>query len=103
MDYQLLEEEGEDGTIRLNLLINPDVGELDEAQVIEAVMGELREGRPAYRVTAELWGQAGTISVERRRPIATWRGKVLPLHFTSQRLAEEEDVQRRDGPSARGA
>ena len=103
MDYQLLEEQGEDGTIGLSLLISPDVGEVEEAQVIDAVMGELREGRPAYQVTAELWGQAETLSVERRRPIATWRGKVLPLHFTSQRLTEEEDVQRRDGPSATGA
>ena len=102
VDYQLLEEEGEDGTIRLTLLINPDVGEVDDAQVVDVVMAQLREGRPAYRVTAELWQQTGTISVQRRRPIATWRGKVLPLHFTSQRLAEEEDIKRHDGP-ARGA
>ena len=91
MDYQLLEEEGEDGTIRLSLRISPDVGELDEAQVIDAVIGELRGGRPAYRVTAELWRQARTISVERRRPIATRGGKVLSLHVATRRRVEEEN------------
>lgn len=79
VDYQFLEEEN-----GLTLLIDPRVGDVDEVEVISALLAELRKGRPAYQLTADLWQRAEAIRVERRAPVLTWRGKVLPLHFTSR-------------------
>ena len=84
VDYQLLEEETGEGESRLTLLIAPRVGALDAQLVVGEVLAELRKGRPAYQLTADLWGRAQAIRVERRPPVLTWRGKVLPLHFTSR-------------------
>ena len=85
VDYQLVEEEQEDGTVRLSLLINPEVGQVDIPEVVATFLSALREGRPAYQLAADVWQQAATLTVSRQRPIATWRGKIMPLHFASSR------------------
>ncbi len=75
LDYQLQEEEDENGFTRLNLLINPSVGIPDEAAVVEAVLEGLHPRLRAY------WREAGTIRIKRTAPIWTGRGKLMPLNL----------------------
>ncbi len=78
-DYQLVEEEV-GGLPKVSVLVAPSVGEIDEAAVIESVLGVLSTG-PAYKaMMADVWRDGRTLRVERREPFVTVGGKVLPLH-----------------------
>jgi hypothetical protein len=87
LDYQLLEEEDEQGFTRLSLLVSPKIDIPDEAAVVEAVLEALGQGSVAADLTRAIWGQAGTVKVKRAEPIWTARGKLMPLHL-SQRSEE---------------
>ena len=75
LDYQLLEEEDEQGFTRLFLVVSPKVPIADEAEVVETVMGAL-----GTRARA-IWKQAETLRVRRMEPIWTGRGKLMPLNL----------------------
>lgn len=92
VDYQLQEEETADGVLRLTLAISPEAGDMDPNDVIATVLAELRKDRPSYRGAADLWERAGTLRVERRRPVAITRGKVLPLYFASRRESAMQEA-----------
>jgi hypothetical protein len=85
LDYQLLEEEDEQGFTRLSLLVSPRLEIADETAVVETVMEALGQGSVAADLARAIWGQAGTLRVKRIEPIWTSRGKLMPLHIT-QRL-----------------
>jgi hypothetical protein len=80
-DYQLLETESRDGAPRLKLLVEPALGPLDEAGLVEAFLESIGAGSGAERVMALQWRQAGWLEVERRRPLATATGKVQHVHL----------------------
>jgi hypothetical protein len=81
LNYQLLEEEDEQGFTRLSLLVSPSLGAIDEEAIIDAVM----EGLERSGVTADLarvvWKQAKILRVKRMDPVWTQRGKLMPLHL----------------------
>jgi len=79
IDYQLLEAEDEDHLTRLFLVIHPDVGPVNERDVLRRFTHELRRTEPR-NVLSALWLQADTIRVVRREPVPTARGKLLPFH-----------------------
>jgi hypothetical protein len=81
LDYQLLEEEDEQGLTRLYLLINPEIGGIDEDAVVQTVLETLGQSHPAADMAQALWRQAGTLRVRRAKPIWTARGKLMPLHL----------------------
>ena len=85
LDYQLLEEEDARGFTRLTLLVDPKVRLDEEARIVEVVLEELGRGSVAADLSQTLWRQAGTLRIERRPPIWTQRGKLLPLHFAGGR------------------
>jgi hypothetical protein len=78
-DYQLVEVE-EEGLPRVNVVVSPRVGRVDERAIESVVLDELGSRRAAWRMAAEQWRQAGTLRVVRREPVATPAGKILPLH-----------------------
>jgi hypothetical protein len=82
LDYQLLEEEDEQGFSRLNLLVHPRIELRDEAQVIEVVLKALEKSSTSADAAQAIWRQAGTLRLQRRRPIPTARGKQMPLHLS---------------------
>jgi hypothetical protein len=85
LDYQLLEEEDEQGFTRLYLRIHPRVDIADEHEVIRVMLNSLRESSPMADAARLFWQQAQTIQVKRREPV--WTGyKLHPLR-----------VQRRQG------
>jgi hypothetical protein len=80
-DYQLVEEEDEEGQTRLTLLVHPSVGDLDEARLVFRLLESLSAGSRGNQFMARVWQGAGTLRVRRQAPFASPRGKILPLHI----------------------
>jgi hypothetical protein len=88
-DYQIVEREYDDGITRLEILVSPALGPVDESKVISTFLSEIRNGNCKF--TADTWSQTGTqmweqadsIVVLRTNPILTKRGKILPFHIVS--------------------
>ncbi len=83
-DYQLLEEEGAGGQTYLTLLVDPAVGPIDETRLLERLGAELAKGSRGNRFMVGVWKQAETLRLRREPPIASSRGKVLPLRVVGK-------------------
>lgn len=81
LDYQLMEEEDEQGFTRLSLLVSPSVELTDEGQAIKAVLDAMERTSVGAGDAAGVLRQAGTLRVKRLDPILTPRGKLMPLHI----------------------
>lgn len=75
LDYQMVEEEDDEGFTRLHLRIHPRVGIVDEREVVRTVVQHLTG------LSRNLWTEAGTIRIVRAVPVTTARGKLVPLHL----------------------
>ena len=80
-DYQLLEEEADDGQPVLRLLVHPRVGPLDTNAIADAFLRTIGSTSSIEQVMEFLWRDAGFLRVERRAPLTTHSGKVLHLHL----------------------
>jgi hypothetical protein len=78
-DYQFVEEE-EHGLPRVNLIVSPRVGALDDAVVVASVVDALGSRTASGRMMAGIWRDGGTLRVVRREPHVTSAAKILPLH-----------------------
>jgi len=79
-DYQLEEEEDARGGVMLNLAISPEVGAVDENEVVKTVLAELQKSAQGGKLASGLWSQAAALRVKRSRPVSSC-GKVMPLHL----------------------
>jgi hypothetical protein len=79
-DYQLLEEEGDEGQPRVRLIVHPAVGPLDSQAVAAVFLNAIGAGSGAERVMGLLWRNAGLLQVERRPPVVGASGKIQHLH-----------------------
>ena len=84
LDYQLMEEEDEQGFTRLSLLVDPKIEITDEAAVIDTVLGALRQSSVAADLARAIWDHAGALQVKREEPVWTARGKLMPLHLAQR-------------------
>jgi len=91
LDYQLMEEEDEQGFTRLSLVVSPDVDLRDEDEAVQLVMRALSDSGHAGALSRTIWSQAGSMRVKRMRPTWTGRGKLMPLHL-------ERNARRSVGP-----
>jgi hypothetical protein len=80
LDYQLAEEEDENGFTRLTILVSPRVTITDESAVVATVHAALQKGDAGSGISGAIWRQAGSLRVRREEPRSTSRGKLLPLH-----------------------
>ena len=80
-DYQLLEDEADDGQPRLRLLVHPAVGPLDTHAVAEVFLAAIGSGSGVERLTELLWRDGGFLRVERLSPRTTASGKILHMHL----------------------
>ena len=79
-DYQLIERQDARGLPRYTLLVDPSLGPVDERAVAATFLEELARVRSQYRYMVNLWTQSdGILRVERRQPVPTARGKLLPF------------------------
>jgi hypothetical protein len=83
-DYQLLEDEAEDGQPRLRLLVSPAVGPVDLDAVADAFLAAIGRGSGAERVMGLAWRAVGFLRVEQRPPERTPAGKILHLLGTER-------------------
>jgi hypothetical protein len=79
-DYQLLEEEADDGRPRLRLVVHPRVGPLNTDAVAEAFLTAIGSVSVRERVMESVWRDADILRVERQMPLTTHAGKILHLH-----------------------
>jgi hypothetical protein len=79
IDYQLVEDEDEDGRPRLRLLIHPSVGPLDSAAAAETFLTAIARGSGTEHVMGKFWHDAGFLRVERAAPQVMASGKILHL------------------------
>jgi hypothetical protein len=95
LDYQLLEEEDEDGFTRLSLVVSPKVEIENENEVLPAVLDALRSSSVAADLARSIWSQAQTLRLKRAEPVWTARGKLMPLHLArrSERSTEAPNGQ----------
>jgi hypothetical protein len=83
-DYQLLEEEDNNGQTRLNLIVSPSVGAINDSEVIKTVLSELHRSVRSGKLAAGFWSQINTLQVKRIYPMSS-SGKVMTLHLTKQK------------------
>jgi len=81
--YQIVERDV-GGLPVVELRIDPVVGVVDEAAVLETALAALAAVSPAHRMMAETWRRAGTLRVVRAAPHATGAAKILPLHVPAR-------------------
>jgi hypothetical protein len=79
-DYQLLEEEGDDGRPILRLLVHPNVGPVDGEVVAETFLAAVGDGSSTAKIMGSVWRDARLLRVERRPPLVTASGKILHVH-----------------------
>lgn len=79
MDYQWVEAEDRQGRTQLKLKISPEMGLIDEKQIIEDVHKELQKGGEGERVMSNVWRQSDVISIIREFPQPSRRGKLVPV------------------------
>ncbi len=80
-DYQLVEDETEEGRPRIRLLVHPRVGELDAEAVADAFLTAIGDHSEGERLMEMQWRQGGVLRVERLPPRTTRTGKILHLHL----------------------
>jgi hypothetical protein len=80
LDYQLIEEEDEQGFTHLSLAIAPGVPIADESQVVPAVHAALKRESFGAGLVSKTWSESGNLRILRMKPLLTARGKLLPLY-----------------------
>jgi hypothetical protein len=80
-DYQLMEDEDEQGFTRLYVIVSPRIELQSERAVVECVLEGLRQASPAADAARLTWQNADTLQVRRREPVWTARHKFLPLYM----------------------
>ena len=81
-DYQLVEEEDSNSQTRLTLVVHPEVGELNERELLSRLQKSLEHGARGNSLMSKLWQDTGTFRIRREIPHASNRGKILPLHIS---------------------
>lgn len=79
LDYQLVEEEDEQGFTRISIHVGPTVDLQDEHELIRTVLSGLEKGSISADLAGRLWNQAGAMQVRRVQPVLGGRGKLMPL------------------------
>jgi hypothetical protein len=92
LDYQLVEEEDEEGFTRITLRVSPSVGPVDEAALVAAVLAGLERASISADLAIRLWNQTGALRVARIEPTTGARGKLQPLR-SERRSGDREAPQ----------
>jgi hypothetical protein len=80
LDYQMLEEEDEKGLTHMSIVVDPEIGPVNEEALVRTVLAELAKGKDGQRMMASVWARSKTLRVRRAKPYVTSMGKLLPLH-----------------------
>jgi phenylacetate-coenzyme A ligase PaaK-like adenylate-forming protein len=78
-DYQLVEEEHEDGKTMLTLLVSPSVRLEDEGAAADVLYASLARGRAGASFSGAVLRSGNAVRVRRERPLPNERGKQPPF------------------------
>jgi hypothetical protein len=95
-DYQLVDEETENGAPRVLLMVHPRLGPLDAGGIRQVFLEVIGQGSGVERVMMSVWRDAGLPIVEREAAKITAGGKILHVHRSTQSAR----VTRRDTRTA---
>jgi hypothetical protein len=76
LDYQIQEEESEEGLTRLVLRVSPRLGSIDEQAVVRALAEGLQRSSQAGGYAGAIWAQADSFRVRREEPVWAATGKL---------------------------
>jgi hypothetical protein len=93
LDYQLMEEEDENGFTRLTIVVSPLVGPLDETRLIDTVLSEVARDSPGADLAHAVWRDAGTFRVKRADPTWSTLGKLLSLRPAKRNAGMVEEAK----------
>jgi hypothetical protein len=88
-DYQLIEDNGDDGQPRLRLLVHPAIGPVDPVVVCSVFLGAIGGNDENKQHMAIHWRRAGFLRIDREAPRTSSSGKIL--HFVTA-LADQSGV-----------
>ena len=88
LDYQLVEEEDDAGFTRLTIVVSPTVGDVDEAAMIETVLGEVSRDSAGADLARAVWKDAGTFRIRRADPTWSTLGKLMSLRPGKRQAAK---------------
>lgn len=80
LDYQLVEEEDEQGFTKLMLYVAPHIQIDDEQQLIDTLLEAMKHSTPSVQLAQPEYQQGHTIGVRRQQPILTPRGKYFSIY-----------------------
>ena len=83
-DYQIIEEEDEEGFTRMSIVVSPKIGEIEESDILETVLDTLKAENETG-LMPDIFSQANTFRIKRAYPVPSERGKVFSLHTTRKR------------------
>jgi phenylacetate-coenzyme A ligase PaaK-like adenylate-forming protein len=79
LDYQLVEEENEQGFTKLMLYIAPSVFIDDESVVLETFLDAMKVSMPSVRLAQAEYRTGNVVEIRREKPFVTARGKYFPI------------------------
>jgi hypothetical protein len=82
LDYQLVEEETQQGLTKLFLYVDPSVTVSDESELTQAFLEAMKKGMPSTRLAQSQFRDGDVLSIRRTQPLRTSRGK----HFSIRTL-----------------
>jgi hypothetical protein len=88
LDYQLAEEEDDQGMTVVSLIIDPSVPITSERDVIETFIKAT-----GYHDLSSVWDSGNTLRIKRQKPILTQLGKLMPLHLSGRAAVSSEDTE----------
>jgi hypothetical protein len=93
LDYQLVEEEIEDGFTRLFLYVDPSVTITDNDILVNGFLDALKNSRASAQLAQSEYRQAQTIEIRRKTPIRTSRSKHFPIRTLKQSQQNPIDLE----------
>jgi phenylacetate-coenzyme A ligase PaaK-like adenylate-forming protein len=79
LDYQLVEEENEQGFTKLVLVVDPSVPIQDENALKDTFLDAMRNSMPSVRVAQVDYRKGDVVTIRRAKPFVTSRGKYFPI------------------------
>jgi hypothetical protein len=79
LDYQLVEEETEQGFTKLVLYVDPSVPIQDENVLLEAFLDAMKNSMPSVRLAQAEYRTGDVVAIRREKPFVTSRGKHFPI------------------------
>ena len=86
-DYQLVEEETEQGFTKLVLIVDPSVPINDENALRDAFLEAMKNSMPLVRLAQDEYRSGDVVTVRREKPFVTSHGQAFPYsHIENEAL-----------------